>query len=155
MMKSSTMSLTTESASSRILDPLGVLLRQLTRLTGGADDGPAMTATQRIALIEIFDAGPLRLTELTERMGTSAATASRAVDALVQLDLVARVPDPRDRRAVSIDLSTSGRELVEERKARAASAFAPAAAALTAGERAELVRLLEQMTNALVSRPDA
>jgi hypothetical protein len=36
-----------------LLEALGHLLRQVTRLTGGADDGPPMTATQRIALVEL------------------------------------------------------------------------------------------------------
>lgn len=139
----------------RILEPLGVLLRRLTRLTGGADDGPAMTATQRIALIELHGEGPLRLNALAERIGTSTATASRAVDALVHLGLVGRVPDPQDRRAVQLDLSPDGRVLVDERKARAAEAFAPAVAALNATERRELVRLLEAMADALVSPPGA
>jgi DNA-binding MarR family transcriptional regulator len=147
---------TSSTETSRILEPLGVLLRRLTRLTGGADDGPAMTATQRIALIELHDEGPLRLNALADRMGTSAATASRAVDALVQLGLVDRVPDPHDRRAVQLDLSARGRSLVDERKARAADAFAPAVDALGAAERQQLVRLLERMADALaVSPPDA
>jgi DNA-binding MarR family transcriptional regulator len=146
---------TSPADTQRILDPLGVLLRRLTRLTGGADDGPAMTATQRIALIELLDEGPLRLNALAERMGTSTATASRAVDALVQLGLVGRAPDPRDRRAVQLDLSPEGRALVHERKVRAADAFAPAVAALGGAERRELVRLLELMAEALVSPPDA
>ncbi len=141
--------------SARILDPLGALLRQLTRLVGGADDGPPMTATQRIALVELFDGGPLRLNGLAALTGTSAATASRAVDALVHLGLVARTTDASDRRAVRIDLTATGRRLVEQRQDRAARAFAPAAAALAPAEREELVRLLERMTEALVSPADA
>ncbi len=92
-----------------ILDQLGKLLRELTRMTGGADDGPAMTATQRISLIEIADAGPLRLNDLAARIGTSAPTASRTVDVLDELGLVARSADPDDRRAVRIELTPLGR----------------------------------------------
>src|SRR6478752_5674446 len=95
-----------------ILDQLGKLLRELTRLAGGADlDGPAMTATQRIALVEIADAAPLRLNDLAARMGTSAPTASRTVDVLDELGLVTRTPDPDDRRAVRIELTHAGRRL--------------------------------------------
>src|SRR6478735_10505367 len=47
-----------------LLRELGHLIRQLTRLVGGADDGPPMTATQRIALVELGDEGPLRLNDL-------------------------------------------------------------------------------------------
>ena len=53
-----------------------------------------MTATQRLALFELVDQGPLRLNDLAVRMGTSAPTASRAVDALDELGLVDRKPDP-------------------------------------------------------------
>ena len=47
--------------------------------------------------------GPLRLNDLADRMGTTAPTASRAVDALVELGLVERARRPGDRRAVQID----------------------------------------------------
>jgi len=132
-----------------ILDQLGRLLRQLARMTGGADDGPAVTATQRIALIEIGEAGPLRLNDLAARMGTSAPTASRAVDTLDELGLVARATDADDRRAVRIELTPAGRQLVDERKARASLAFEPAVAALSAADREKLLRLLARMTDAL------
>jgi DNA-binding MarR family transcriptional regulator len=138
-----------ETDTTAILDPLGRLLRRLTRLTGGADDGPAMTATQRIALIELDEDGPLRLVELADRMGTSTPTASRAVDALEHLGLAKRAPSPADRRALSIDLTDAGRALIAERYARAAAAFAPAARSLSDEERRTLLELLERMAAAL------
>jgi DNA-binding MarR family transcriptional regulator len=132
-----------------ILRELGHLIRQLTRLVGGADDGPAMTATQRIALVELGDEGPLRLNDLARRMGTSTPTASRAVDALEALGLVTRAPESSDRRALSIDVSPRGRDLLGDRLSRAAQAFEPAAATLSAAERGALVALLGRMTDAL------
>jgi DNA-binding MarR family transcriptional regulator len=132
-----------------LLDQLGHLLRQLTRLTGGADDGTPMTASQRIALVEIGQEGPLRLSDLARRMGTSTPTASRAVDVLEGLGLVTRATEPSDRRALSLELSPAGRKLFDERKARAARAFGPATAALDAAERRELLALLRRMTDAL------
>jgi DNA-binding MarR family transcriptional regulator len=132
-----------------LLDQLGHLLRQLTRLTGGADDGPAMTASQRIALVELGQEGPLRLSDLARRMGTSTPTASRAVDALEGLGLVTRATESRDRRALSLELSAAGRKLFDDRKARAAAAFEPATASLGASERRELLDLLRRMTEAL------
>ena len=132
-----------------LLDAFGHLIRQLTRLTGGADAGPAMTASQRIALIEVGHEGPLRLNELAERMGTSTPTASRAIDALEALGLVTRATEPADRRALSLELSPAGRKLIDERKARAADAFGPAVASLDAGERRALLALLRRMTDAL------
>ncbi|HZQ81626.1 MAG TPA: MarR family transcriptional regulator [Gaiellaceae bacterium] len=132
-----------------ILGRLGRLLRELTRLTGASEETRAMTASQRIALIEIGEEGPLRVNDLAHRMGTSAPTASRAVDALEHLGLVSRAPEPGDRRALSIALTPEGRALFDERYARAAEAFAPATASLSAAERRTLLALLEQMTDAL------
>ena len=137
------------STDTAILDQLGRLLRQLTRLAGGADEGHSLTSSQRIALVELGQDGPLRLNDLAHRMGASAPTASRAVDALEALGLVTRSTEPSDRRALSIELSPEGRGLFDERVALAARAFKPAAKALSAAERRDLLGLLERMTEAL------
>ena len=136
-------------ASDAILEALGRLLRQLTRATGGAEDVPAMTATQRIALIELGYEGPLRLNDLAQRMGTSAPTASRAVDALESLGLVTRTPEPGDRRALRLELSEAGRTMRDDRIHRATTAFGPALQALSAGERRTLLDYLTRMTDAM------
>jgi DNA-binding MarR family transcriptional regulator len=132
-----------------ILDQLGRLIRQLTRLTGGAEETPQMTATQRIAIVELAHDGPMRLNDLARRMGVSAPTASRAVDALEALGLVGRAPDPDDRRALRLDLTPAGRTLFGERTARAVEAFAPAAKSLSAAEQKQLLALLERMASRL------
>ena len=129
----------------RILEELSRLIRQLSRISGGPDDGPAMTATQRLALFDLVESGPLRLNDLAQRMGTSAPTASRAVDALDELGLVERHPDPTDRRAITIELTDDGRRSVEERKARVYAAFRPAAAALSPADREQLAELLARL----------
>ena len=108
-----------------------------------------MTSTQRLALFETLIGGPLRLSDLAERMGITAPTASRAVDGLVDLGLLERQPDPADRRAVRIDLTEPGRIDVEGRKARAAVALEPAVGALAAQDRARLAALLTRLANAL------
>ena len=141
--------MSTATDTTVILEQLGKLLRELTRTTAGADEGPALTATQRVALIEIADAGPLRLNDVAARIGTSAPTASRTVDVLDDLGFVARETDPADRRAVRIELTRAGRRLVDERKARAAAAFEPAVGALSGPDRKQLLDLLTRMTAAL------
>jgi DNA-binding MarR family transcriptional regulator len=137
----------TETA--QILDGLSALTRELTRASGGPDDGPPMTSTQRLALFETAVRGPVRLSELAERMGITAPTASRAVDGLVELGLLERRPDPDDRRAVRIDLTRPGRKRVEERQSRAAAALEPIVAALSAQDRAQLAALLTRLADAL------
>jgi DNA-binding MarR family transcriptional regulator len=128
---------------------LSRLIRKLSRATGGPDDNPPMTATQRLALFEVGDGGPLRLNDLADRMGLSPPTASRSVDVLHELGLVERIPDPDDRRALQIDLTGAGKRLLAQRKAKAEAAFAPAVAALSASERATLSRLLRRVTEAV------
>jgi DNA-binding MarR family transcriptional regulator len=135
--------------SAPLLAELGRLIRQLTRLTGGAEDKAQMPATQRIALVELGEESPLRLNDLAHRMGVSAPTASRAVDALEAHGLATRTPAPEDRRALSIDLTPAARLLLDERVARAGVAFRPAAATLSADEHRELLALLARMTQAL------
>jgi DNA-binding MarR family transcriptional regulator len=108
-----------------------------------------MTASQRIALVELGEEGPLRLSDLAKRMGTSTPTASRSVDALEGLGLVTRVPESSDRRALSIDVTARGRALLDDRLTRAAHAFRPAEATLSAADRRELLALLRRMTDAL------
>ena len=133
----------------KILEGISAVTRQLARASGGPDEGPPMTSTQRLALFETAVGGPLRLSDLAERMGITAPTASRAVDGLVELGLLERLPDPADRRAVSIDVTAPGRARVEERMALAAAALEPAVAALSGQDRARLAALLARLADAL------
>ena len=133
----------------QILEGISAVTRKLARASGGPDEGPPMTSTQRLALFETAVGGPLRLSELAERMGITAPTASRAVDGLVELGLLERLPDPADRRAVSIDVTAPGRARVEERIALAAAALEPAVAALSAQDRARLAALLARLAGAI------
>jgi DNA-binding MarR family transcriptional regulator len=139
-----------DDETAQVLRDLSRLLRNLTRLVGGADDdAPPMTATARIALVELGDGGPFRLNDLAARMGVSAPTASRSVDALYELELVERVVDPADRRAVRIELSKAGQALLDRRTERARVAFEPAVAALSNADRKQFSQLLHRMTEAL------
>ena len=133
-----------------LLRELGQLIRQLTRLVGGADDGPAMTATQRIALVELGDDGPLRLNDLAKRMGTSTPTASRSVDTLEALGLVTRAPESSDRRALSIEV-TAARTRPARRAAHACGAGVRAGRrdAVRPPTAASSLALLRRMTDAL------
>jgi len=136
-------------ATRQILEGLSAVTRQLARASGGPDEGPPMTSTQRLALFETAVGGPLRLSELAERMGITAPTASRAVDGLVELGLLERQPDPADRRAVRIDVTEQGGVDIEEKKARVATALEPAVAALSEQDRARLAKLLARLSDAL------
>jgi DNA-binding MarR family transcriptional regulator len=133
----------------RVLEELGRVIRHLSRISGGPDDGLAMTATQRLALFELVEGGPMRLSDLAARMGSSAPTASRAVDALADAGLVERLTDQYDRRALHIELTDEGRARVEQRMDRVAEAFRPVAGRMSEADRTRLADLLARLANEL------
>ena len=57
--------------------------------------------------------GPLRGADLSDAFGMDKGGVSRQVQALVDLGLVERMPDPEDRRAILLDASEEGRTRLE------------------------------------------
>ncbi|HVU76811.1 MAG TPA: MarR family transcriptional regulator [Gaiellaceae bacterium] len=79
------------------------------------DDPEAMTATQRLALIDIAAIGPVRPNHLARLMDTTPATVTRAIDALEEWGLVARRSDPKDGRGVLVAVTARGARWAERR----------------------------------------
>jgi DNA-binding MarR family transcriptional regulator len=136
----------------RLIGELSALVGRVMLLARGNDEGPALTSTQRLALFELNASESLRLNELAERIVTSPPTASRAVDALIALGFVERVPDPSDRRAVQIRVTDYGRDRVAERVARVGETLGPALGTLPPDDRKQLVALLTRLNQALADR---
>ena len=141
-----------DPATERLIGELSSLVGRVLLVARGNDEGPALTATQRLALFELNASESLRLNELAERIVTSPPTASRAVDGLIALGLVERVPDPRDRRAVQIRVTDYGRGRVAERIARVGETLGPALSTLPPDDRERLVALLTRLNQALAVR---
>ena len=137
------------SQPERILDELSRVIRALTRITGGPDDALSLTGTQRLALFELSESGATRLNDLAARMGTSAPTASRAVEVLAELGLVQRLTDASDRRALQIELTPTGHARTIERKQRILEAFRPVVATLPAADQKQLAALLARLADEL------
>lgn len=55
----------------------------------------------------------MRLSELADRLHIAPRSATTVVDALEACELVVRVPDPVDRRAVGLHLTDAGRQAVQ------------------------------------------
>ncbi|CAM2918683.1 MarR family transcriptional regulator [Prescottella defluvii] len=90
--------------------------------------------------------GRPRLGDVAKALRIAPRSATEVVDRLQKRDLVERVADGVDRRAVCVQLTETGRRLVDEmsaaRDAQAADFFAP----LDARDRNELSRILGKLT---------
>ena len=88
---------------------------------------------------------PLRMTELADRLGIVPRSVTTVVDALERAGLVRREIDPRNRRAIRLHLTDSGRavrdDLREARRSAAEELFAP----LSDDGRRALGELLSQL----------
>jgi DNA-binding MarR family transcriptional regulator len=101
-----------EELLTEIRDLYGLVLR-IARHARDVDE--AMTATQRLALIDIVACGSIRPALLARRMDTTPATVTRAIDALEELNLVRRRDDPEDRRGILVEATPRGRRWAERR----------------------------------------
>jgi DNA-binding MarR family transcriptional regulator len=78
----------------------------------------------------------MRLTALAEREAVSQPAMTGLVSRLQAAGLVVRRADPRDGRAVLVELTVAGRALIEDRRDRRAAEMEGLLGLLDAGERA-------------------
>ncbi|MDQ1131040.1 MarR family winged helix-turn-helix transcriptional regulator [Microbacterium sp. SORGH_AS_0888] len=71
-----------------------------------------LTASQAEIILVLHEFGPITLKELGDLIICEVGGPSRIVETLVKRELVTRIPDERDRRAVSLSLTSSGKALV-------------------------------------------
>jgi DNA-binding MarR family transcriptional regulator len=112
------------SPGSEIAETLGLLLRRATRarlygrLTAGLDDALDEATYPVISGLARF--GPRSAAQLAEDIGIDRSVVSRHAARLAGAGLVSKIPDPSDRRAVLLTLTTPGREAVREMRRRLA-----------------------------------
>lgn len=100
---------------------------------------------QARALRVIGEAGPLRPSEVAERLGIVARSATDSVSGLVDAGYVQRRTDPADGRAHLLALSTSGREALAEVSRARREVAAEVFGRLDEDERASLSALLDAL----------
>jgi DNA-binding MarR family transcriptional regulator len=93
-----------------------------------AEVAEEVTLTQYRSLVVLASRGPQSVMALAEAVAVTPPTASRLCDRLVRKGLVRRREDSRDRRAVRLALTSTGRALVD---------------AVTVRRREEITRLLD------------
>jgi DNA-binding MarR family transcriptional regulator len=115
---------------------------------GGTDEGLAIKHFG--ALSVIADEGPLSQQLLGERMMVDRTTIVALIDDLERAGLVTRHRNPSDRRAYALEATPAGRAWEKRALAGLLAVQDEILAPLDADERAELIRLLQQL---LVGQP--
>jgi DNA-binding MarR family transcriptional regulator len=106
-------------------------------------DGLSLTAAATLATLE--RSGPCRLTALAANEGVTQPAMTQLVDRLQGAGLLARVPDPADRRVVLDRNTAEGKAMLARRRAARAERVAGLLARLSPGERALLAAALPAM----------
>jgi DNA-binding MarR family transcriptional regulator len=110
--------------------------------------GGGLSPTLTAALASIDNHGPLTPSELADRERIKRPTATRLIASLESDGLVARTPDPSDRRSSLIATTPEGRDLMRTLRTRKDAYLARRLTKLTAEERETLARaadLLERL----------
>ncbi|HKH42343.1 MAG TPA: MarR family transcriptional regulator [Solirubrobacterales bacterium] len=115
-------------------------------------DESGLTFSQMKVLVELeaADEDARTVTALSEELGISPASASRAADGLVRKKLATRVEDPDDRRVRRLALTARGREFADRIISARLAGLEDFTASLEGDER----RKLESALDALLKRPE-
>ncbi|MGW7680491.1 MarR family winged helix-turn-helix transcriptional regulator [Kribbella sp. NPDC054772] len=87
----------------------------------------------------------LRLSELASRLGIVPRSATSVVDDLEAAGLVARQPDPHDRRATLVDLTPDGRKILANLREKRRDVMVSQLTRLNDREQQTLITLLQRL----------
>jgi DNA-binding MarR family transcriptional regulator len=113
-------------------------------------DESGLTFSQMKVLVELESADDDTVTALSEELGISTASASRAAEGLVRKKLATRVEDPDDRRVRRLALSTKGHDLADRIISARLAGLEDFTESLDRDER----KKLEAALDALLKRPE-
>ena len=123
-------------------DLLMMAARSLRRSFGESMAAYDVTPSQARALRVVAEHGSVRLSALAEALRIAPRSATEVVDALEQRSLVAREPDPADRRATSVVPTEAGLRLGHVLDEARRTATEQRLSVLSDEDRAELARIL-------------
>jgi DNA-binding MarR family transcriptional regulator len=139
-----------DTANKHIEQQLTVLLRRVQRIHLSTSSGDV--ALERSAygiMCQLADEGPQRLGALASTFGLDPSTITRQVQALEELQLAQRKTDPSDRRASILDLSETGRTVLEATRAHRRERLQLALADWPEGDLKDFARLLAEFNLSL------
>lgn len=131
-------------ASMELAELFGHTMRRLHRGTHDAL-APFGLSGSEARLVRLLSAGPMRMTDIAERLSVVPRTVTDIVDGAEAAGVVVRRADPVDRRSTLVELTEGGRALLQRlelaRRDSACSVFE----VLTANQRAELLGLMRAL----------
>ena len=134
--------------AARLRTAVGRLARRIRRTRAGAE----LTSAETAVLATTARHGPLGLSWLAREEGMNPTMLSRVVWRLEDAGLLARRPDPRDRRAALVEATPAGRRLHELIRAERTDALSKLIEQLGDDERRALesaLPVLEQLARDL------
>ena len=146
-----TASVARAETAARLRTAVGRLARRIRPTRVGAE----LTLTEATVLATTARNGPVGLSWLAREEGMNPTMLSRVVWRLEDAGLLARRPDPRDRRAALVDATPAGRKLHERIRAERADALSQLIEHLGVAEREALdaaLPVLEQLARDLKDR---
>ncbi len=104
---------------------------------------------QELVMMQLWDLGPQRQTDLVRLLGSDAATMTRTVKRLENAGFVRRRPSETDRRATIIEPTTASLALRKEVEQVWAELEESVAAGLGADEQDTMIRVLDRIVDNL------
>jgi MarR family transcriptional regulator, 2-MHQ and catechol-resistance regulon repressor len=114
-----------------------------------------ISVTQCYALEALARRDDVTLNDLAAELYLDKSTASRVVDALERKGYVARSPHPRDRRAVLLEATAAGKELLKQVRGSILDEERQLLAGFDPEIRRAMTQLIARLARAAASRVDA
>jgi len=95
-----------------------------------------------LALLRVFDEGPLRVTALAGILEVDLSVASRQVKALEDTGFVRRAADPADARAALVSATEAGRAALEQVRAQRREVLGEVVGSWSTADQEAFIRLL-------------
>jgi DNA-binding MarR family transcriptional regulator len=139
----------TDEVTGRLADQLLTLSRRLHRSQRRLMEPLGITPAQARLLRTLAHCDtPPRMADLAKRLDVVPRAVTTLVDALEELELVRRVPDPRNRRVIRIELRDGGAHALYALRGARRAAAAELLAPLSGEQRAALSELLDALDEA-------
>jgi len=122
------------------------VMAHLAEQSGGA----RLTRATFEMLAVIHRYGPLRVSELVQRVGVDQSTVSRQIRPLEELGLTVRSEDPGDRRVVWLDATEDGIRLMRKLRSRVNRNVEAALASWSPADRETFGKLLERFRQSVL-----